>query len=128
MRVLQICIQNESSYYLDKAYNDGGYSMFIVLVHVHVKEGSINAFVQATNENAEASRQEPGVVRFDVIQQKDDPARFLLIEIYRTEEDPARHKETAHYRHWRDTIAPMMAEDRRGVRYKIISPDPEVWG
>ena len=84
--------------------------------------------MRATIENAEASRQESGVFRFDLIQQEDDPARFLLVEFYRTEEDPTRHKATAHYLKWRDTIAPMMAEDRKGIRYKIISPDVNTWG
>jgi quinol monooxygenase YgiN len=106
----------------------GGHAMFIVLVYAHVKEGSIDEFLRASIENAEASRQEPGIVRFDVIQQEDDPTHFLLIEIYRTEEDPARHKETSHYLQWRETVAPMMVEARRGVRYKIHSPAEEMWG
>ena len=101
--------------------------MFIVLVYVHVKEESTDAFMHASIENAEASRQEPGIVRFDVIQQEDDPTRFILIEIYRTEEDPALHKERAHYLKWRETVAPMMAEARQGIRYKIISPAEETW-
>jgi autoinducer 2-degrading protein len=102
--------------------------MFIVLVHVHVNENAIDDFRDASIVNAEASRQEPGIVRFDVIQQADDPTRFILIEIYRSEDDPARHKETPHYLHWRETVAPMMAEPRRGVRYTIISPEAEHWG
>jgi quinol monooxygenase YgiN len=106
----------------------GDHAMIIVLVSVHVKEGFIDEFLHATIENAEASRQEPGVVRFDVIQQEDDPKHFLLVEIYRTEEDPARHKETSHYIQWRETVAPMMAEARQGVRYKILSPAEETWG
>jgi quinol monooxygenase YgiN len=84
--------------------------------------------LHASIENAEASRQEPGIVRFDIIQQENDPTRFLLIEIYRTEEDPVRHKETVHYIHWRETVAPMMADARQGVRYKILSPAEEAWG
>ena len=102
--------------------------MFIWLVDIHVLEETIEVFLQATLENAQASRLEPGIVRFDVIQQTDDPTRFQLIEIYRTEEDPARHKETPHYLKWRETVAPMMAEPRRGVRYTIISPAEESWG
>jgi quinol monooxygenase YgiN len=102
--------------------------MFIVFVYVHVKEESIDAFRLASLENAEASRLEPGIVRFDVIQQEQEPARFILIEIYSSEDDPARHKETAHYLKWRETVAPMMAEPRRGVRYKILSPEEEAWG
>jgi quinol monooxygenase YgiN len=102
--------------------------MFIVLVYVHVKDDMVDDFLRASIENAEASRLEPGVVRFDVIQQEEDPTRFMLIEIYRTDEDPARHKETAHYLNWRETVASMMAEPRKGVRYNILSPPEETWG
>jgi quinol monooxygenase YgiN len=91
--------------------------MLIVHVHVHVKPESVEAFRAATVENARNSIQEPGVARFDVLQQSDDPARFLLIEIYRSADDPARHRETAHYAVWRDTVAEMMAEPRTRVEY-----------
>jgi autoinducer 2-degrading protein len=97
--------------------------MLIVHVSVHVKPGSVDAFIAATRENARNSVREPGIIRFDVVQQDDDPTRFLLIEIYRTPEDPARHKETAHYAAWRDTVEPMMAEPRRGVKYHALSPE-----
>jgi quinol monooxygenase YgiN len=97
--------------------------MLIVHVSVHVKPGSVDAFIAATRENARNSVQEPGIIRFDVVQQDDDPTRFLLIEIYRTPEDPARHKETAHYAAWRDAVEPMMAEPRRGVKYHALSPE-----
>ena len=83
--------------------------MFIVHVHVRVKPELIEAFREATVENARGSLREPGVARFDVLQQQDDPSRFVLVEVYRTPEDPARHKETAHYIKWRDTVAPLMA-------------------
>jgi len=96
--------------------------MFIVHVHVHVKPESVDAFREATLENARHSVQEPGIARFDVIQQLDDPTRFILVEVYRTPEDPARHKETAHYQTWRDTVAEMMAEPRSSVRYDWIQP------
>src|SRR5690606_6844431 len=76
--------------------------MLIVHVYVHVRPEAVEAFRAATLENARNSVREPGVVRFDVLQQEDDPTRFLLLEIYRTPEDPARHKETAHYAAWRD--------------------------
>jgi len=102
--------------------------MFMMLVYARVSEQAIDAFRMASIENAEASRQEPGVVRFDVVQQADDPTRFLLIEIYRSEEDPARHKQTSHYLRWRETVTPMMAEPRQGVRYSILSPDEAAWG
>jgi quinol monooxygenase YgiN len=102
--------------------------MFIVHVHVHVKPESVEAFKEATIENARNSVQEPGIARFDVIQQNDDPARFILVEVYRTPDDPARHKETAHYQKWRDTVAEMMAEPRSSVKYDNVFPDVEGWG
>jgi quinol monooxygenase YgiN len=94
--------------------------MLIVHVHIHVRPESVDAFVDATLANARASREEPGIARFDLIQQADDATRFVLIEIYRTPDDPARHKATAHYATWRDTVAPMMAEPRRGVTYRAL--------
>ena len=99
--------------------------MLIVHVHVHVKPECVEAFKAATIENARQSVQEPGIARFDVVQQPDDPARFILIEVYRDVEAPARHKETAHYQTWRDAVADMMAEPRRGVKFNsIYSVDP----
>jgi quinol monooxygenase YgiN len=102
--------------------------MFIVHVYVHVKPESVEAFVEASLENARNSVQEPGVARFDVIQQQDDPTRFMLVEVYRTPEDPARHKETAHYKKWRETVADMMAEPRSSVKYDNLFPDDPGWG
>ena len=96
--------------------------MLIVHVFVHVKPEFVEAFRAASLENARNSVQEPGVVRFDVLQQDDDPSRFVLIEIYRTPEDPARHKETAHYATWRDTVADMMVEPRSSVRFAPAFP------
>ena len=101
--------------------------MLIVHVHVHVKPDMVDAFAAATLENARSSVQEPGMVRFDVVQQEDDPTRFLLVEIYRTADDPARHKETAHYATWRDAVEPMMAEPRRSVKYHELFPDAAGW-
>jgi quinol monooxygenase YgiN len=101
--------------------------MLIVHVFVHVKADAVDAFTAATLENARNSVREPGVVRFDVVQQEDDPTRFLLIEIYRTPADPARHKETAHYATWRDTVESMMAEPRRSVKYRALYPEPPEW-
>ena len=101
--------------------------MLIVHVFVHVKPDVVDAFSAATLENARNSVQEPGVVRFDVIQQEDDPTRFVLVEVYRTPQDPVRHKGTAHYLTWRDTVEPMMAEPRRSVKYQSLFPDPELW-
>jgi autoinducer 2-degrading protein len=101
--------------------------MLVVHVYVHVKPEFIQAFKEATSENARNSVQEPGITRFDVIQQLDDPARFVLIEVYRTSQDPARHKETAHYQAWRDTVAEMMAEPRHSVKYANVFPGDEGW-
>jgi autoinducer 2-degrading protein len=101
--------------------------MLIVHVFVHVKEDQVDAFRAATIENAQNSVQEPGIARFDVIQNKDDLTRFVLVEVYRTAEDPARHKETAHYMKWRDTVASMMAEPRSAVKYSNIFPDENGW-
>ena len=101
--------------------------MLIVHVHVHVKPDAVDAFAAASLENARHSREEPGVVRFDVVQQQDDPTRFVLVEIYRTGEDPARHKATAHYATWRDAVEPMMAGPRRSVKYHALSPAPAGW-
>ncbi len=102
--------------------------MFIAHVHVHVKPDQVEAFKVATRENARNSVQEPGIARFDVIQQSDDPTRFVLVEVYRTPDDANKHKETAHYAVWRDTVAPMMAEPRTSVKYANIFPDENGWG
>lgn len=96
--------------------------MIIVHVHVHVKPQSIEDFRLATVENARASVQEPGIARFDVVQQQDDLARFVLVEIYRDAQTAAAHKETAHYAKWRDAVAPMMAEPRSSVKYNAVFP------
>ena len=102
--------------------------MHIVHVFVHVKPDCVDAFRQATLENARNSVQEPGVARFDVIRQTDDPTRFVLVEVYRTSDDPAHHKETAHYKTWRDTVADMMAEPRTSIKYNNVFPDEKGWG
>lgn len=101
--------------------------MLIVHVHVHVKPESVADFRQATIENARSSVQEPGIARFDVVQQQDDATRFVLIEAYRSPDAAAAHKETAHYARWRDTVANMMAEPRQSVKYSDIFPDPQDW-
>ena len=102
--------------------------MFIVHVHVRVKPEFVEAFRAATLANARNSVQEPGVARFDVLQQQDDPARFVLVEVYRTPDDPGRHKETKHYQVWRDAVADMMAEPRSSVKYANRFPDDPGWG
>ncbi len=101
--------------------------MVIVHVHVHVKADCVEAFRAASLENARNSVKEPGVARFDVVQQTDDPTRFVLVEVYRTPDDPARHKETAHYLKWRDTVADMMAEPRTGIKFTNVFPDERGW-
>lgn len=101
--------------------------MLVVHVYVHVKPEFVAAFRQATIENARNSVQEPGIARFDVIQQLDDPTRFVLVEVYRTPEAPARHKETAHYAAWRDAVADMLVEPRSSVRYSNVFPEDEGW-
>ena len=101
--------------------------MQIVLVHVHVKPESIEAFKQASVENASSSVKEAGIARFDVIQQADDPTKFILVEVYKTANAPAAHKETAHYAKWRDTVTEMMAEPRQGIKYSNIFPANDNW-
>ena len=101
--------------------------MLIVLVHVHVKSESVEAFKAASLENARNSVQEPGIARFDVIQQNDDPTRFVLVEVYRDDTAPAAHKTTAHYKAWRAAVADMMAEDRYSVKYENVFPDETGW-
>jgi len=101
--------------------------MLVVHVFVHVKEDCVEAFKQASVENARNSVQEPGVARFDVVQQQDDPTRFVLVEAYRTAEAPAAHKATAHYAAWRDAVAAMMAEPRSSIKYEAVFPADESW-
>lgn len=101
--------------------------MLIVHVHVSVKPEFVDGFLRATVENARNSIKEPGIARFDVIQQQDDPTRFILVEVYRTPEAPAQHKETAHYAKWRDTVAEMMAVPRTSVKFANIFPEDSGW-
>ena len=101
--------------------------MQIVHVHVNVKPEFVEAFKQATIENASNSVNEAGIARFDVIQQTDDSTKFILVEVYKTEEAPAMHKETTHYARWRDAVAEMMAEPRQGIKYVNVFPDDANW-
>ncbi len=101
--------------------------MQIVLVHVHVKPEFVEAFKEATLANASNSVTEAGIARFDVIQQADDTTRFILVEVYRSPEASAAHKETPHYLRWRDTVAEMMAEPRQGIKYGNIFPEDADW-
>jgi quinol monooxygenase YgiN len=101
--------------------------MQIVHVHVNVKPEFIEAFKQATLENASQSVKEAGIARFDVLQQTDDLTKFILVEIYKTADAPGAHKETAHYKRWRDMVMPMMAEPRQGIKYSNIFPEDASW-
>lgn len=101
--------------------------MYIVHVHAHVKPGEVDSFCKATVQNAANSVFEPGIVRFDVFQEIDDPTKFVLVEIYHAEEDTQKHKETRHYKEWRDTVADMMAEPRKGIKYRNIFPEDDTW-
>lgn len=101
--------------------------MLIVHVHVHVKPESVEAFITATLANARASLKEPGVIRFDVVRQQEDPARFVLVEVYRDAAAAAAHKETPHYPAWRDAVAPMMAEPRHSVKFNNVFPEDVGW-
>lgn len=102
--------------------------MHITLVHVHVKPECREAFVEHMRQNHEGSVREPGNLRFDVIAAEDDPAHFVIVEVYRDAASAAAHKQTAHYLAWRDAVAGMMASPREGRRYTAIAPvDPERW-
>jgi quinol monooxygenase YgiN len=101
--------------------------MLVVHVHVRVKPDSVEPFKQASLENARQSVKEPGIARFDVVQQQDDPTHFVLVEVYRTAEASGAHKETRHYQTWRDLVAPMMAEPRSSVKYTNLFPDDQGW-
>lgn len=96
--------------------------MHVTLVHLRVNSESVDAFIAAARTNHEASIKEPGNRRFDVLQAPDDPTRFILYEAYASAADAAAHKETAHYFQWRDTVAPMMAEPRRGEPMNGLFP------
>jgi (4S)-4-hydroxy-5-phosphonooxypentane-2,3-dione isomerase len=99
--------------------------MLVVIVDVWVKPDNVLAFAEATKENATASLLEPGVARFDVVQDKADAAHFVLVEVYRSDAAPAAHKETAHYARWRDTVEPFMARPRSSLKFDSLHPDDE---
>jgi (4S)-4-hydroxy-5-phosphonooxypentane-2,3-dione isomerase len=102
--------------------------MLVVHVFVSVKPESVDAFKAATIENARRSVQEPGIARFDVVQQADDPTRFVLVEVYRSADAAAAHKDTRHYQVWRDTVADMMAQPRASTKFTNVFPSDEGWG
>jgi len=101
--------------------------MLVVHVNARVQPEHVEAFRLATIENARSSVREPGIARFDVLQQADDPARFVLVECYRTAAAAAQHKTMWHYQAWRDTVAPMMAEPRTSVKYSSVFPEDAGW-
>jgi quinol monooxygenase YgiN len=101
--------------------------MHIVHVQVRVKLEAVELFKQASLANARESIKEPGIARFDVLQQPDDSTRFVLVEAYRDLGAPAAHKETKHYQIWRDTVAPMMAEPRTSVKFANLFPEDSAW-
>ena len=102
--------------------------MFIVHVFVQVKEDKVEEFKSISLENAKNSINEPGIARFDVVQQNDDPTKFVLVEVYRTPDDPGEHKKTDHYKKWRDTVEDMMAVPRYSIKYTNLFPDEKGWG
>lgn len=101
--------------------------MHIVLVNIHIKPEYLEQFKAASMENAKNSILEPGIVRFDFLQQTEDPTRFLLVEVYRTPEDQLKHRDTWHYQTWRDAVTDMMADPRVGIKYKNILPEDKDW-
>ena len=102
--------------------------MIVTCITVHVKEEHVEDFIRATVPNHEGSIAEPGNLRFDVLQCQAEPTRFLLYEAYASEAAARAHKETEHYRVWRETVAPWMAKPREGVAHRVIRPkDPAGW-
>jgi autoinducer 2-degrading protein len=101
--------------------------MVILHVHAQVRSESLDAFRDATRENAQNSVRETGVIRFEVVQQSDEPTRFLILEVYRDEAAVEAHRRTAHYAKWRDVVEPMMAEPRHRTLFKAVFPDEENW-
>ncbi len=102
--------------------------MIVTCVHVHVKPDTVEEFIRISTENHLASLKEPGNLRFDFVQQADDPCRFMLYEAYESEAAAAAHKNTPHYLKWKDTVQDLMAEPRKGVKYNILQPnDRKKW-
>jgi (4S)-4-hydroxy-5-phosphonooxypentane-2,3-dione isomerase len=101
--------------------------MLILIVNLHVKPECVEAFREATMENARHSRQEPGIVRFDFLEQSDDPTRFGLVEVYRDADAPARHRETAHYNTWVQKVPDMLVEPRTRTLFSNVSPSDQDW-
>ena len=102
--------------------------MYIVQVFIHVKPDKVAEFEAATLENAKKSVKEPGIARFDLIRQVDDPTRFVLLEVYRSPDGHPQHKETAHYKRWQEIAEPLMAEPRTRMIYENVYPGNSGWG
>jgi autoinducer 2-degrading protein len=102
--------------------------MHIVHVFIHVRPDKVTEFEAATLENAKESVKEPGIARFELIRQVDDPTRFVLLEVYRSPEGHPRHKETAHYKRWQEIAEPLMAEPRTRIIYENVHPGDAGWG
>jgi quinol monooxygenase YgiN len=102
--------------------------MIIQIVSMHVKPEYLEAFKEISTYNADNSRKEPGIWRFDLLQQKDDPQKFAFVEVFRNEEATAKHRETEHYQKWRETVGEMLVEPRTAARFQNISPDDQNWG
>lgn len=100
--------------------------MYVTIVTVSVKPENVEAFKEACRVNHENAIHEPGNIRFDVLQSADEPTRFVLYEAYKTRQDAATHKETAHYLNWRETVSDWMAEPRQGVTYHGLYPAVDV--
>jgi (4S)-4-hydroxy-5-phosphonooxypentane-2,3-dione isomerase len=96
--------------------------MLILLVYLHVKDGFTDAFLEASEDNSSHSVQEPGCMRFDVLQQKDDPSRFVLHEVYRQMSDLEAHRKTPHFFRWLEAVPPMLAEPRYAIHYENAYP------
>lgn len=102
--------------------------MIVTFVHIWVEEAHIDDFIAASTANHQKSIQEPGNLRFDLVQDASNPAKFVLYEAYESEEAAAAHKETAHYHSWRETVGDWMAQPRRGEKHIILAPsDPSLW-
>jgi autoinducer 2-degrading protein len=98
--------------------------MYVVVVNIHVKPESVDAFITATRDNHLGTRAEPDNLRFDVLHRNDEPNRFVLYEVYQSEAAFAAHQQTAHYTRWRDSVGPMMADPRAAQRCTSLFPEP----
>jgi len=102
--------------------------MIVTCVHVNVRPENVQEFIEAMIENHKASVQESGNLRFDVLQEADNPCRFMIYEAYESQEAVDLHKTTPHYIRWRDTVKDWMADTRYGIRYNILEPsDRSQW-